>query len=228
MEAQNVEICRVFAAGSETRYDHVVREVEVTLKLDGRVLCRLCCYPAHLEELARGHLVAEGIAATDVRVRQRDMQLLVSTGSRSKVRAGQVTSQVSISREQVFDLVKRLDRSGELFTLTGGTHVVGLAQGQREMFVEDVSRHCAIDKAIGLAVKEGLDLSESVLVTSCRQTISTMSKAICAGIPVVVTVAAPTDVAVRDAELFGITLVGFARDNRFNIYTHGWRIAKGV
>jgi formate dehydrogenase accessory protein FdhD len=58
---------------------------------------------------------------------------------------------------------------------TGCTHVIGICGG-REIFVEDISRHCAIDKAIGLAIREGIDLSNSFLVTSCRQTASTIKK----------------------------------------------------
>ena len=84
-----------------------------------------------------------------------------------------------------------------------------------------MSRHCAIDKAVGLCLKMGIPTRESVLVTSCcRQTYSTMRKAVNAGFKVVVSVFAPTKEAVDIARNFGITLIGFARDGRFNVYAN--------
>ena len=118
-----------------------------------------------------------------------------------------------------------MNESGRLFRATGGTHVVGVfGSSRREIFVEDVSRHCAIDKAVGLCLKMGIPTEESVLVTSCRQTYSTMRKAVNAGFEVVVSVSAPTKEAVDIARNFGITLIGFAREGRFNVYANAWRV----
>jgi FdhD protein len=92
------------------------------------------------------------------------------------------------------------------------------------MFIEDISRLCAIDKLIGLCIENGIEIPESVLLTSCRQTHSTAKKVLFVGFPITISVSAPTELAIRDAEKFGITLIGFARDNRFNVYTNDWRI----
>ncbi|TET39942.1 MAG: hypothetical protein E3J65_02700 [Dehalococcoidia bacterium] len=73
-------------------------------------------------------------------------------------------------------------------------------------------------------MKNRIDLSQSVLVTSCHQTLSTIKKVIGAQIPIVITLSAPTDLAIKNADLFGITLVGFSRDQQFNLYCHHWRI----
>lgn len=83
-----------------------------------------------------------------------------------------------------------------------------------------MSRHCAINKAGGLCLKMGIPIEESALVTSCRQTYSTMRKAVNAGFKVVMSVSAPTKEAVDIARSFGITLIGFAREGRFNVYAN--------
>ena len=134
---------------------------------------------------------------------------------------GESNSSVTVTAEEVLEFSRKLNESGRLFRATGGTHVVGVfGSSRREIFVEDVSRHCAIDKAVGLCLKVGIPTEESVLVTSCRQTYSTMRKAVNAGFEVVVSVSAPTKEAVDIARNFGITLIGFARDGRFNVYAN--------
>ena len=75
------------------------------------------------------------------------------------------------------------------------------------------------------AIENKFNLFNSGLVTSCRQTISTIRKVIKAQIPIVISVSAPTDLAIKEAKEFGVTLVGFCRGSRFNIYSHGWRIS---
>ena len=138
---------------------------------------------------------------------------------------GESNSSVAVAAEEVLEFSRKLNESGRLFRATGGTHVVGVfGSSRREIFVEDVSRHCAIDKAVGLCLKMGIPTEESVLVTSCRQTYSTMRKAVNAGFEVVVSVSAPTKEAVDIARNFGITLIGFARDGRFNVYANAWRV----
>jgi len=138
---------------------------------------------------------------------------------------GESNSSVAVAAEEVLEFSRKLNESGRLFRATGGTHVVGVfGSSRREIFVEDVSRHCAIDKAVGLCLKMGIPTEESVLVTSCRQTYSTMRKAVNAGFKVVVSVSAPTKEAVDIARNFGITLIGFARDGRFNVYANAWRV----
>jgi FdhD protein len=132
-------------------------------------------------------------------------------------------SKKRLNRKEVFNSVKMLNEKSFLYQSTGCTHVIGIC-GDGEVFVEDISRHCAIDKAIGLAISDGIDLSNSFLVTSCRQTASTIKKAIFCGIPIVISIAAPTDLAIKEADEYGITLIGFANSKKFNIYSNGWRI----
>lgn len=230
MEVDNIEILRIADGRRSSRSDPVVHETEVTIRLDGRRYRRLCCLSTDLEELALGHFLAEGIAApSDININVKGDDILVyRVAAAKKPRARKNTSKVAITEQQVSERVDKLNDSCPLFRETGGTHVVGIFHGNRSFFIEDISRHCAIDKVIGRALKEGIDLSGSVLVTSCRQTLSTISKAVNAQIPIVITIAAPTSLAIEKASRSGVTLVGFARDRQFNIYANDWRIVRGA
>ena len=228
MEMDNIDIWKVAGGRRVQTSDQVILETEAIIKLNGRKCRRLCCLGSHLEELALGYFLTEGLAGpSDIDINVKGSQISVHRSAKvKKPRAKKITSQVSITEQQVFDWVDQLNNSCPLFKKTGGTHVVGIFGGERPLVVEDISRHCAIDKAIGLAVKNGVELSESVLVTSCRQTVSAMSKAVNARIPIVVTISAPTSLAIEKAQRFGVTLVGFSRGRQFNIYANEWRIAR--
>ncbi len=213
------------------RDDFVVREAEVRIEVGGGPHSQLFCLPSHFEELAIGHLYSEGldtsyIANLDAEGANPGKYVIRVTLEREVHRnPSKVNSRIKIRCEDVFKRVKELGEKGVLYKATGGTHVVAaFDQKGQGIFIEDISRHCAIDKLIGTCIKNGIEISESVFVTSSRQTHTTVKKVLFAGFPVAISVSAPTEQAIRDAEEFGITLVGFARDKRFNVYTNGWRI----
>lgn len=228
MELDGIDIWKVAGGRRASASDQIIHETEVVIRLNGRRYRRLYCLGSHLEELALGYFLAEGLAApSDITIDVRGNEILVSRSAGvKKPRAKNITSRISITEEQIFDWVERLNDSCPLFRKTGGTHVVGIFGGKRPLIVEDISRHCAIDKVIGLAVKNGVELSRGVLVTSCRQTVSAMSKAVNARIPIVVTISAPTSLAIEKAQRYGVTLAGFARGRQFNIYANEWRISR--
>jgi FdhD protein len=114
-----------------------------------------------------------------------------------------------------------------VFDGTGGLHAAALCSldGTRVTAAEDVGRHNAVDKLVGSMLDAGrLPLGDLVLAVSGRASFEIVQKACLAGIPMLVAVSAPSSLAIECADVCGITLVGFARGERFNVYTHPQRI----
>ncbi len=137
-------------------------------------------------------------------------------------------SDFSIGRAALENLPDALMREQDIFDRTGGLHASGLFTGSGEIIAvrEDVGRHNALDKLIGSRfVAGGLPLGGHGILVSGRVSFELMQKAMMAGCPFVAAVGAPSSLGVELAEEFGITLVGFLRRGRFNIYTRPDRVA---
>jgi FdhD protein len=228
-ELQRAEIQRVSGHSRKTDSDTVITEGRVLIRLNGRDYREFYCLPTRLEEMVRGHLVAEGVChPSDVRSIEvgSDGEGFVVEAAVRRRRVGmrEIKSEVRTSAADIRGMAEELNEHGALYKETGATHVAGIFGGDSAVFAEDVSRHCAIDKAIGLALQKGMNLAACALVTSCRQTESTIRKAVYSRIPVVISIAAVTSLAVEIAKEYGITLIGFARSGSFNIYSHEERV----
>ena len=135
---------------------------------------------------------------------------------------------LKIDKQLIFSLSDKLKQKQTIFNNTGGIHAAALfsISGDLLLTMEDVGRHNALDKLIGsLVALNKLQLAQNaVLFLSGRASFELLQKATMAGIKIVCAVGAPSSLAVETAQEFGITLIGFLREGRFNIYTHPFRI----
>ncbi len=242
---------RVVVDGGE---DLVAVEEPLEIRVDGEPLAVTMRTPGHDEELALGFLLSEGLIdrphaagpSEDLAVNVVDVAgpLLGNPARRRFYTASscgvcgkgalEEVAVVSrplphgprIARELLAGLPDRLEQPG--FERTGGLHATGLftASGSLVLAREDVGRHNAMDKVLGHALLDGaIPLGERVLCVSGRLSFELVQKAAVAGAPVLVGVGAPSSLAVDVARDRGLTLCGFARGGRVNVYTHPHRVA---
>ena len=208
--------------------DVLVQEARVSIAVNGNRLVESSCSPGDLETWALGYLLSEGWIETADEARE------------IRVEGGRVTIDLdretpcelqSASSDQTFSLafvqktMGLLTRGASLFERTGATHAVALAtEDGSHVFAEDVSRTCALERAIGEASNAGLPLDHMLAVLTSRLPERMVEKLALCGVPVVAGVSAPTVQAVELADRMRVGLIGFARGDRLNVYTHGWRV----
>ena len=240
--------------GGRTERDELAVEEPLEIRLNGEPVAVTMRTPGHDEELALGFLLSEGVrprdaslpddlAANTVEVAvegfdpeplRRNFYTTSSCGVCGKgaleavaVEAPRVKSGLRVPATVVAGLPDRLREAQPTFAATGGLHATGLfaADGALLVVREDVGRHNAFDKVVGRAFLDGLlPLADKLVCVSGRLSFELVQKAAVAGAPVVVAVGAPSTLAVELALDRGITLCGFVRDGRVNVYSEPWRI----
>jgi FdhD protein len=248
-----VEIVRL--PGGAAERDSVAVEEPLEIRVNGEPVAVTMRTPGHDEELALGFCLSEGIepaaaripddlAANTVEVDapgfdaarlRRSFFTSSSCGVCGKgaleavaVEARRVEAGWTVACELVASLPNRLHEGQGAFATTGGIHATGLfdREGVLLCLREDVGRHNAMDKVIGWAFADGrLPLADAILCVSGRLSFELVQKAAVAGCPLLVAVGAPSSLAVDLAADRGITLCGFVRGGRVNVYTETWRIA---
>jgi FdhD protein len=233
--------------------DSVAIEEPLEVRVDGRPLAVTMRTPGHDEELALGFLYGEGLidgprraepppdfAANTVEVegpltRDPGTRRFYTTSSCGVCGKGAIEELAVAStpppagpvvpRSLLARLPELLEQPG--FERTGGLHATGLFEPDGTLVIvrEDVGRHNAMDKVIGRALLDGIvPLGERILCVSGRLSFELVQKAAVAGAPVLVGVGAPSSLAISVAEDRGMTLAGFARGGRVNVYTHPRRV----
>ena len=140
-----------------------------------------------------------------------------------------IESKTSISPDEVSSLVREFQQHSELYRSTGGVHSAALCDIKNILvFNEDIGRHNAVDKVFGECLMKDIPTDGRLIVTSGRISSEILLKVSRQNIPIIISKSAPTDLGVRMANDLGITLCGFARGKRVNVYTNDWRIATGA
>ena len=251
--AAAVDVVRLPEGRAEA--DEVAVEEPLEIRINGEPIAVTMRTPGHDEELALGFCLSEGLApesaalpadfaANTVDVTspsfvpaelRRNFYTSSSCGVCGKgaleavaVETPRVDAALRVGADVISELPRRLGSAQRAFATTGGLHATGLftAAGDLLCIREDVGRHNAMDKVIGWAfTEERLPLAEGVLCVSGRLSFELVQKAAVAGCPLLAAVGAPSSLAVELAVDRGITLCGFVRDGRMNVYSEPWRVA---
>ncbi|MBT3362124.1 MAG: formate dehydrogenase accessory sulfurtransferase FdhD [Chloroflexi bacterium] len=137
----------------------------------------------------------------------------------------EVKSDMKITPNEVFALVKKFQNMSQIFKETGGVHSAALCNKTEILnFKVDIGRHNAIDKIIGECMLNDISMVDHVILTSGRISSEILLKVLKRNIPILISRSAPTSVGVKLAEDLGITLIGFVRGTRMNVYSHSDRI----
>jgi FdhD protein len=249
-----VDVLRLPAG--DPRRDRVAVEEPLEIRVNGEAVAVTMRTPGHDEELALGFCLSEGIVPVGARLPddlavntvevdapgfdpsrlQRSFFTSSSCGVCGKgaleavaVAAARVESAWTIDSGVVRSLPELLRAGQGAFEATGGLHAAGLFDraGRLLCVREDVGRHNAMDKVVGRAFVDGsLPLADSVVCLSGRVSFELVQKAAVAGCPLLVAVGAPSSLAVDLATDRSITLCGFVRIDRMNVYTEPWRIER--
>lgn len=233
------------ASVEEARFQ-AAREVSVELFINDRRVASILTTPHLLRELALGFLVCEGAVnrLDDVlSMRVEGSKIMVVLREREELdlwcelrSSGCVgvnwreSTHIQPAPEAIFDAGVLLGSLGHLessaYHLTRGTHAACLInqRGGCTGKVVDIGRHNAIDKLVGLALEEGVDLSRHALLSTGRQSAGMVLKAVRAGIPVIVTKTAPFDSGIEAADRYNLTLICFAAQDYMLITTHPEKI----
>ena len=135
-----------------------------------------------------------------------------------------LASDARFAPEDILARMKDLLQASALFRETGGVHAAAMTDGRTlRAFAEDIGRHNAVDKAVGAALRQGMDLAALALLTTGRASSDIVAKAVRAGIPAVVSRGAVTSRAIELGRSADAAVVGFARADRMNVYTAAWR-----
>ncbi len=139
---------------------------------------------------------------------------------------GKVESQIGISALEVLALAKEFQHRSQIYRATGGVHSAALCDTKNIIvFSEDIGRHNALDKIFGECILNDITTDNHIIITSGRVSSEIVLKVARRNVPIIVSKSAPTDLGVRLADDLGVTLVGFVRGKRMNVYTHAGRIA---
>ena len=217
--------------------DTVCTEDTFRLFLNDVPLAQVIASPDQLKELGTGFVICEGLSREikDVVVSGNDIKVYAQTNAKIDyelrssgcigVRGlpGTVHSSLTIEARDVFRVIAQVE--SELWKKTGGAHCsVLFHDGELVVRSTDIGRHNTVDKVVGFAHLHQMDLSQCVLGCTGRQPAGMIAKVANAGIPIVVSKAASTQAGILLAERSKVTLVCFARGERFTVYAHADRI----
>ena len=226
--------------------ENVVKDSTITLTINDKIKRSLSAIEDSLKEFAVGYLFNENMVKSledidTIEIKENHINVEIddkllktnetvlcsdsSGGWRSKINNIEpVTSNFQVKSDELIDRIEELKNNAQIWQATGGPHVAGIVYKGNFIVKEDVSRHVAVDKVIGYGILHDYDLSNCYVIYSGRMPADMVIKIVRAGIPVLASNAAPAYSGCETAKKGNVTLVGFLRGQRFNVYNNKNRI----
>ena len=253
MKSGNLDIqyYRYHSGQWDTIASGIIVESSVSLTVNGEVWLALMCTPIDLEALAVGFLYNEGIINSideianihvcehgdniDIWLKhaaEKPKQWRRTSGCTGGVTAVEAEftppislNGVTVTPQEIRKLIESLFESQDLYRQVGGVHTSALSDGQTiNVIAEDIGRHNSVDKLAGLCLLNQIDLPKKVLITTGRVSSEMLQKSARIGAAVVISRTSPSSLSIELAKKLGVTLIGYARRDRFNVYANPGRI----
>jgi molybdopterin-guanine dinucleotide biosynthesis protein A len=232
---QVVKIKRFRNAGMEEEAvseldDSVIAETEASIYLNGKFVRSIECSPHHVHVLAVGHLFTSGLISLGQKIEVNaldnlSVKVLVQQQAKDGPTSQDLHSRLYVTAGCISDAMEDLLKKSPLFGVTGAAHAAALCSSNGIFcWDEDISRHNAVDKVIGQCLMMKENLTDKFLLITGRINAEMVKKAAVCGVQLVVSKAPPTDKGIELARESGITIVGFVRNRRFNVYCHPQRV----
>ena len=251
---QKKEITRYNRETKEKVFDDIAEEYRIKLFVNEKEILSFATYPLNIDELFLGFLFSEGMISSlkEINYRkfdEKENKYHIKTNSKLNLNSPTLTSGCAkgttfanlddidptmhrltnytlfLEKDTITNFMGEFQKISDVFMKTGAVHVAALANTRKiEYYYEDIGRHNAIDKVLGRALLDGIQLNDKILLSTGRISSEIISKVIISGVPIIISRSAPTSYAIDLGEKFGLTIVGFCRGARFNVYTHASRI----
>jgi FdhD protein len=228
-------------------------EAPVSLTVNGKVWLTFMCTPVNLEEMAVGFLYNEGVIESmngveNVHVCEHGDNVDVwldhiveqpqswrrTSGCTGGMTAVDLLAKPNVSftgnrfevqPDAIGSLVELLFESQSLYRETGGVHTSALSDGESILLAaEDIGRHNTLDKIAGMCLMRNIRPENRILITTGRISSEMLQKAAQMDVPIVISRTSPSSLSIEMAERYGITLIGYARMHRFNVYSNSYRV----
>lgn len=242
----NVEINKVNEYELSTDNEEIIAEYPLSFILNDKYVNTFLCTPYNLEELVVGFLKTKGyienkrsLLSLEINEKERFAKVNIQNKQESEdeqiiflnsldyIKCTPVESDIKINYDTVYSIMDRNLNSSHLFKNTGGVHSVSIFNYDENIVTcEDVARHNAMDKAIGFCVLNEISLKDKIIAVSGRISLEMILKAAMTQIPIVVSKSAPTNLSIELSKKLNITLIGFVRGRRMNIYANPQRVIK--
>jgi FdhD protein len=246
---QKIKIVQYRDGSSSETDDFIASEKKLRIFSNEHEILSLMCTPTMVKELVIGFGLSEGLlkqheqqqewCSERIEIFWRDEEIEVHLPIAVPESAATLTSGCAkgvtfasneklsaiqdgfhASTGAIIELYKRFQKKSELFRTTGGVHAAALCDEEDILiFAEDIGRHNAVDKIIGYAFLENIPMQKKILLLSGRLSSEIINKAVRAQVPLLISRAAPTDLAVEIAKKYNVTLIGFLRGQKLNIYS---------